>query len=375
MKIVIASDSFKGSLTSLQAGNAISEGIKKVFKDADISVCPIADGGEGTVEAIASLEESKLQKVTVCGPLGNPVAAEYAIVKNTAVIEMSSASGIMLLNKNELNPLNTTTYGVGEIIKDAITKGCRNFIMGIGGSATNDGGTGMLTALGFEFTDINGKSISCNGQGLKDLYKINIDNAIEQLKDCEFQIACDVTNPLCGEMGCSAVYGPQKGATPSMIEDMDNWLEGFAELTQKINPKANPNTPGAGAAGGMGYAFLSYLKGSLQSGIDLIIKETKTEEKIKDADIVITGEGRLDGQSIMGKVPVGIAKYAKKYNKPVIAFAGSVTEDAKILNQYGIDAYFPILKDICSPEEAMENAYNNLADTTEQVFNLIKKLP
>lgn len=373
MKVVIATDSFKGSLSTIQAGNAISEGIKRVFSDVETSVHPIADGGEGTVEAMSTIAGSKKQSVKVCGPLNQKVDAVYVIIENTAVIEMSAAAGITLIKKEKLNPLDTTTYGVGEIICDAIKKGCRNFIIGIGGSATNDGGIGMLTALGFEFTDIGGKPIPQGAKGLEKMYNINTGNAMAELKECNFRIACDVTNPLCGEKGCSAIYGPQKGATPKMVEDMDKWMSKYADLTKSINPDADQNTPGAGAAGGMGFAFLSYLNGKLQPGIELITEETNLEEHIKYADVVITGEGRLDGQSVMGKVPVGVAKLAKKYEKPVIAFAGCVTEDAKNLNNYGIDAFFPILKGVCSLDEAMntQNAYVNLSDTTEQVFRLL----
>ncbi len=373
MKVVIATDSFKGSLSTIQAGNAISEGIKRVFSDVETSVHPIADGGEGTVEAMSTIAGSKKQSVKVCGPLNQKVDAEYVIIENTAVIEMSAAAGITLIKKEKLNPLDTTTYGVGEIICDAINKGCRNFIIGIGGSATNDGGIGMLTALGFEFTDIGGKPIPQGAKGLEKMYNINTGNAMAELKECNFRIACDVTNPLCGEKGCSAIYGPQKGATPKMVEDMDKWMSKYADLTKSINPDADQNTPGAGAAGGMGFAFLSYLNGKLQPGIELITEETNLEEHIKYADVVITGEGRLDGQSVMGKVPVGVAKLAKKYEKPVIAFAGCVTEDAKNLNNYGIDAFFPIIKGVCSLDEAMntQNACANLSDTTEQVFRIL----
>lgn len=374
MKVIIATDSFKGSLTTLQAANAISDGIKRVCCDAEIIIHPIADGGEGTVEAMSAMKVSKTQIVRVHGPLSKTVDAKYVIIENTAVIEMAAAAGITLVEKDELNPLYTTTYGVGELIADAIKKGCRNFIIGIGGSATNDGGVGMLQALGFEFTDINEDPIPQGAKGLEQIHKIKTLNALAELKDCKFRIACDVKNPLCGENGCSAVYGPQKGATGKMVEVMDKWMSKYADLTMTINPQADSNIPGSGAAGGMGYAFLSYLNGTLQSGIDLIMEETKLEEFIKTADIVITGEGRLDGQSVMGKVPVGVAKLAKKYSKPVIAFSGSITEDSKILNQYGIDAFFPIIKGICSLDQAMntQNAYANLADTAEQVFRLIK---
>ena len=374
MNVVIAMDSFKGSLSSSLAGEAVQEGIKRVYNDAKVTVCPIADGGEGTVEAMSAIEGSKLQKITVHGPLEKKVEAEYVITGNTAVIEMSAAAGITLISKNELNPLNTTTYGVGEIICDAIKKGCRNFIIGIGGSATNDGGTGMLKALGFKLTDTNGNEIPKGAKGLEKLYKISTDTVLDVLKSCKFLIACDVKNPLCGKNGCSVVFGPQKGATSEMIEEMDGWLRNYAVIVRQINPNADPNLSGAGAAGGIGFAFSALLNAELKPGIELIMKETNLEEHIKKADLVITGEGRLDGQSAMGKVPVGVAMLSKKYNKPVIAFAGSVTEDAKTLNQYGIDAFFSILKNICTLEEAVNTgkAYKNLADTAEQVIRLIK---
>lgn len=287
---------------------------------------------------------------------------------------MSAAAGITLIAEKERNPLNTTTYGVGELILDAITKGCRKFIVGIGGSATNDGGIGMLQALGFAFLDKNGNQVTLGAKGLEDIVEIKIDHAVRELKECSFCVACDVKNPLCGENGCSAIYGPQKGATQAMINDMDAWLGNYAKLTQKVIPASDPNTPGTGAAGGLGFAFLSYLDATLQSGIDLVIKETDLEKHIIDADVVITGEGRLDGQSYMGKAPIGVAKLAKKYKKPVVAFSGCVTDDAVICNEYGIDAFFPILRTPCSLQEAMDcdHAYKNLQDTAEQVFRLIK---
>jgi len=373
VKIVTAIDSFKGSLSSLQAGSAVSEGIKRVFPNSNVKIFPIADGGEGTVDAMSTVEGSKKQNVMVHGPLDTQVCAEYVIIENTAVIEMSAAAGITLVDKKDLNPLETTTYGVGEIISDAIDKGCRNFIIGIGGSATNDGGVGMLKALGFEFKDCQGNEIPLGAKGLQNLHSIKTENVIKAIKECTFRIACDVKNPICGDNGCSAIYGPQKGATPQMIKDLDKWLSDYAEIAKTINTDANPDFPGAGAAGGMGFAFSAFLNGELKPGIELIMSEINLEAHIKDADIVITGEGRLDGQSAMGKVPVGVAKLAKKYSKPVIAFAGAVTDDAKTLNQCGIDAFFPVLKGICTLEEAMDTntAYTNLADTCEQVFRII----
>jgi glycerate kinase len=343
MKAIIAIDSLKGSLSSLQAGDAIREGILRAYKDAVVQVRPLADGGEGTVEALTIGMGGELQTVTVTGPLGEKAQAQYGILADgvTAIVEMSAAAGITMVPNEKRNPLYTTTYGVGEMICDAIRKGCRHFIVGIGGSATNDGGIGMLQALGYGMLDENGRQVSFGAQGLQELKSITDDKVIPELKDCSFRIACDVTNPLCGETGCSAIYGPQKGATPSMILQMDGWLRNYAKLAAAYNPKADPEFPGTGAAGGLGFAFLSFTNAVLESGINIVLDETKLEEYVKDADVVITGEGRLDGQTVMGKAPIGVAKIAKKYGKPVTAFAGCVTPDAVVCNEHGIDAFFP----------------------------------
>jgi glycerate kinase len=377
MNIVIAIDSFKGSLSSMEAGEAIGEGIRRVSPEERITICPLADGGEGTVEALVYGMKGRLLSIQVTGPLGKPVTCAYGIIEHTktAIIEMSGAAGITLVPETEKNPMQTTTYGVGEVIKDAITRGCRRFIIGIGGSATNDGGAGMLQALGYEFLDSTGKEIPFGAIGLSMLKTITDTNVIPELKECNFYVACDVTNPLCGELGCSAIYGPQKGATPEMIADMDKWLEQYAALSKKSYEEADANQAGTGAAGGMGFAFLTFTNAVLESGIKIVLEETKLEEKLRDADLVITGEGRLDGQTAMGKAPIGVAKLAKQYGKTVIAFAGSVTRDARECNQYGIDAYFPILRTITTLEEAMnlENAKRNLSDTAEQVYRLYRK--
>lgn len=374
MKVVIAIDSFKGSLTSLEAGMAAKEGINKVYPDAEIFVRPVADGGEGTVDTLVDGLGGKKQRIAVVGPLGEIVQAEYGIIENnTAVIEMSAAAGITLVPEEKRNPLNTTTYGVGELIIDAINKGCRNFIVGIGGSATNDGGIGMLQALGYGMLNKDGKQVSFGAKGLQELDSITVNGALPILKECTFNIACDVANPLCGENGCSAVYGPQKGADEEMIKQMDEWLFNYSKLAKVVNTNADKDFPGVGAAGGMGFAFKSFLNGTLKKGIDLILTETKFEDYIKDASFVITGEGRLDSQTAMGKVPAGVAQIAKKYNKPVIAFSGCVTDEAKVCNTCGIDSFFPILRKVCSLDEAMDNmvASSNMTDTVEQVFRLI----
>ena len=375
MKIVVAIDSFKGSLTSLQAGNAVKDAINRLDDKHQVLVKPLADGGEGTVEALAESTNAQMIELSVKGPLLNPVNAKYCILKdtNTAIIEMAAASGITLISDGERNPLETTTYGVGELIKDAISRGCRRFIVGIGGSATNDGGTGMLTALGYEFLNENKEPIALGAKGLKDLCEIKTDNVIPELKECNFNIACDVTNPLCGEKGCSAVFGPQKGATPEMIKDMDNWLEKYAEISKTVSKKSDKNYPGAGAAGGLGFAFLAFTNATLKSGIQIILEEIDIENDIKNADVVVTGEGRLDSQTVMGKAPIGVAKLAKKYGKKVVAFSGCVTEDAEICNEHGIDAYFPIVRGVTTLEDALNssNAYKNLNATAYQVFRLL----
>ena len=374
MKAVIAIDSLKGSLSSIEAGQAIAEGIRKADAKADVVIRPLADGGEGTVEALVCGMNGTLQHVKVTGPLGDSVVCEYGIIAETktAVIEMSGAAGITLVPDTKKNPLYTTTYGVGEVIRDAIEKGCRRFIVGIGGSATNDGGIGMLQALGYGFLNKDGEQVPFGAIGLRELETITDTYVLPELAECEFKIACDVTNPLCGENGCSAVYGPQKGANPSMIMEMDKWLRYYAALAREKFPKANLNEPGTGAAGGLGFAFLTFTNAVLESGIKIVLEETKLESFVKDADVVVTGEGRLDFQTAMGKAPVGVAGLAKKFDIPVLAFAGSVTKDATECNKNGIDAFFPILRGISTLEEAMkpENAKQNLTDTAEQAFRL-----
>lgn len=377
MKAVVLIDSFKGSLSSVSAGNAVKRGIQKVFPNSDVVVMPLADGGEGTVDALVEGLNGVYRSVTVSDPLLRPITAKYGIVYgDTAVIEMSSASGITLVSDRERNPLNTSTYGVGEMIKDAISYGCRKFIIGIGGSATNDGGIGMLTALGYKFTDKDGNAVGVDGKSLEHVYSVDVSNALIELKDCEFKVACDVENPLCGENGCSAIYGPQKGATPEIVRLMDGWLENYASVTQKTLGIDNKDVAGVGAAGGLGYALKTYLNANLQSGISLILSAINAEEQIKSADFVVTGEGRLDGQSAMGKAPVGVSTLAKKYDKTVIAFSGCIGSGAEKLNYKGIDAYFPILQAVVDLETAMNEtvAKTNLEKTSEQVFRLIKRI-
>lgn len=378
MKTVIAMDSFKGSLSSLQAGQAVADGFRRADSNVETVVRPLADGGEGTVEALVYGLGGKMRKVRVTGPVGGkPVECEYGIItaSGTAVIAMSGAAGIALVRQEDLDPLKATTYGVGEVIVDAIRQGCRKFIVGIGGSATNDGGVGMLQAMGYEFLDASGKQIPLGAQGLRELVEIRTSNRIPELADCSFRVACDVQNPLCGPQGASAVFGPQKGATLEMVEELDGLLAHYAKVVQQqVSAKADPAIPGTGAAGGMGFAFLAFTRATLMPGIRIVIEETQLEKFIKDADLVVTGEGRLDAQTVMGKAPCGVAQLAKRYGKPVIALSGCLGPGAEQVNKYGIDAFFPILSRFTTPSEAMRQdiSAENLRATAKQVLRLVR---
>ena len=376
MKVVIAIDSFKGSLSTFESGRAVREAAETVFGNVVADICPLADGGEGTVDAVVSSLGGEIVKVDVTGPLGDRVLAKYGFVRQRrlAVIEMAEAAGLTLVPADKRDPKITTTYGVGELILHAIKEnGCRSFLIGIGGSATSDGGVGMLQALGFEFLDGNDVAVGRGAAELGRIERVRIDGVAREIRECEFNIACDVENPLCGERGASYVYAPQKGADERDVALIDGCLSHYADITAKVFGKDMRDEKGAGAAGGMGFAFLSYLGGRLQSGIGLVIEATGLEERIKNADLVVTGEGRLDRQSAMGKAPVGVARVAKKHGKMCIAFSGCVTDGAEKCNDEGIDAYFPILQTPCTLEEAMDktSAYKNLEKTATQVFRLI----
>lgn len=375
MKVVIAIDSLKGSLSSMEAGMAIKDGILAAKPDAEVIVKPLADGGEGTTDALIEGMNGERIDLTVTGPMHTPVDAYYGYLKdtNTAVMEMASAAGITLVPDSEKNPLLATSYGVGEMINDAIQRGCRNFIIGIGGSVTNDGGIGMLKALGVRFLDENGEDAGEGGQALAKIARIDVSGMNPLLKECHIQVACDVNNPLCGENGSTYVYGPQKGVTEDMKKTLDEAMAHFARVTSETLENDYMNTPGAGAAGGLGYAFLAYTGAALTPGIELILDAVGLEEELSGTDVVVTGEGRLDFQTAMGKAPVGVAKLAKKYNAKVIAFAGSVTKEATACNKEGIDAFFPILRGVCTLAEAMDPvaARNNMTATVEQVFRLL----
>ena len=376
MKIVVAVDSFKGSLTSNEAGKAIEEGIRRVFPDSNIVIKSMSDGGEGLIETLVNQMNGKIRTIKALDPLGKVIECSYGLIasRKLAVIEMAKVAGLTLVEPKDRNPLNTTTYGLGQMILDAIDQGYYRFIIGIGGSATNDGGIGMLQALGYKMLDINNKPVEFGAKGLSQLKIIDDTNVPSIIKKCEFMIACDVNNPLCGKNGASEVFALQKGASEQLIKQMDKWMLEYALLSKQKYNNANENYPGAGAAGGLGFAFYTYLNAKLQSGIDLVINEIDLENDLKDANLIITGEGRLDSQSVMGKVPIGVARVAKKYQLPVIAICGSVSSEAKICNEQGIDAYFSILNEVISLQKAMDKqiACKNMSNTVEQVFRLYK---
>lgn len=374
MKVVVAIDSLKGSLSSLDAGNAIRRGILRAIPGAEVEVKPVADGGEGTTEALVDAFGGELRTVWVTGPYGDPVKAAYGLLRQQemAVMEMASAAGITLSSRRK--PLCATTFGVGEMIRDALEQGCRHFIIGIGGSATNDGGIGMLAALGWRFLDAEGTECPPVAASLDRIAKVDACGVHPALAECRFQIACDVTNPLCGENGCTYVFGPQKGvATEEEKQVLDRGMEHYADVVAEAFGADNRTVPGVGAAGGLGFAFLSFLNGKLQPGIEIVLSALELEKAVQEADLVITGEGCLDGQTAFGKAPAGVAACAKKFGVPVVALAGSVKPEASVCNQHGIDAYFPILSGAMTLEQAMqtETAKSNLSRTAEQLMRLI----
>jgi len=373
MKVTVAIDSFKGSVSSEEAGAAIKAGILAADHNARVYVAPLADGGEGTVDAFLSALGGRKYSCEVCGPLGEMIVSEFGITDDgTAIIEIAEAAGLPLVPKEKRSPLYTTTFGVGQMILKAIELGARKFIIGLGGSATNDGGAGMLSALGYKLLDGEGNPIPQGAIGLKSLKTIDTSSAVAELSECSFIAACDVKNPLLGENGASYVFAPQKGAGKDEVHILESLLSGFANLTREVLSRSHENDEGAGAAGGLGFALISYLGAKLKSGIELLIGASEIEENIKSSDLVITGEGRLDGQSAMGKAPYGIARLAKAHGKPTVALCGAVGDGAASCNLCGIDAYFPIAAGPCTLDYAMDKhvTMENLSRCTEQVMRL-----
>lgn len=342
MKVVIAPDSFKESLTAKQVSEAIKTGLARVWHDAEFVTVPVADGGEGTVQSLIDATQGEQVFTTVTAPLGNDVEAFYGILGDgeTAVIEMAEASGLHLVPSDARDPKLTSSIGTGQLIKHALDRGIQRLIIGLGGSATNDGGVGMLTALGVAFLDESGHAITPNGGGLAALASIDISGLDPRLATCEVLVACDVDNPLCGDKGASAIFGPQKGATVSDVTLLDNALRKFGELTEQATGKHVLTREGAGAAGGMGAALLGYTPARLQPGIEIVLETVKLAQHVADADIVFTGEGRIDHQTAHGKTPMGVAQVAKQCNLPVIALAGCVGDNYQAVYECGIDAVF-----------------------------------
>lgn len=373
MKFVLATDSFKESMTSIEACDVMEKAIKKVKTDAEVIKVPMADGGEGTVEALVNATSGTFVETEVLNPLGQKIKASYGILgdKKTAVIEMAKASGIELIKREERNPLITTTYGTGQLIKHALDNGIKHLVIGIGGSATNDGGCGMLQALGVKLLDKDNNEIPFGGGSLNKIQTIDVSCMYEGIKDVTFEVACDVTNPFVGPTGASYIFGPQKGADEEMVELLDNNLKHFAEKIKETLNVEIAEASGAGAAGGLGGALLAFSNAELKSGIQLVIKYTNLEEKVQGADYVFTGEGGIDGQTIFGKTPVGVSKVAKKFNIPTIAFGGRVSDDADNLFEEGVIALFSIMRGVESLDDALKNGAHNLEKTVENVVRTL----
>lgn len=374
MKIVIAPDSFKESLSAMQVATAIEQGFREIYPDAQYVKLPMADGGEGTVESMVEATEGHYHFIDVTGPLGTPVQARWGMLGDgkTAVIEMAAASGLHHVPPEHRNPLLTTSYGTGELILAALDRGVEHIILGIGGSATNDGGAGMLQALGIDLLDENGDALPEGGGALSKLATIDTSHTDPRLKTVSITVACDVNNPLCGPTGASAIFGPQKGATEAMVAALDGALAVYGKRLQEFTGRDVMNAPGAGAAGGMGAALLGLLGADLKPGVEIVINALQLECLVADASLVITGEGRLDSQSICGKTPIGVARCAKRYQKPVIALAGGLTQDHQIVHEHGLDAVFSVLTRIATLPEALEDAEYNLRISARNIASVWK---
>ena len=373
MKIIIAPDSYKGSCSAAVVADNLEKGIRKVFPKAEIVKIPVADGGEGTVDAMVLACGGQFKKVSVTGPLGNKVNAKYGLLdKGVAVIEMAEASGLVLVPEGKRNPLVTTTYGIGELIKSALDDGCKKIIVGIGGSATNDGGLGMAQALGVTFRDKNGWELGFGGGEIEKLNLIDVSSIDPRIPETEIIVACDVSNPLCGEKGASAVYGPQKGATPEMVAKLDYNLMHFARLIKEQVGNDVTEIPGTGAAGGLGAGLIAFCGAKIRPGIETILDITNIDRHLSDATLVITGEGKIDGQTVYGKVPVGVAKRAKKYNVPVTAIVGSIGEGAYKVYDHGVDGIISIIDKPMVLYEAMAKSGELIESAIERVMRIMK---
>lgn len=372
-KYVVAPDSFKESMTAKEVCNAMERGIKQANPAAEVIKVPMADGGEGTVDSLVDATNGQRVTVEVTGPLGNKISAYYGILGNgtTAVIEMAKASGLEIVEKEKRNPMITTTFGTGELIRDALDHDVKEIIIGLGGSSTNDGGSGMAQALGAKLLDQNNHQISFGGGNLDKLDRIDISNLDSRLQDVKIILASDVTNPLIGKDGASRVFGPQKGATPEMVEKLENNLQHYAKIIKRDLNKDVASVSGAGAAGGLGAGLMAFTTCKMRQGVDIAIEVTKLEEKVKSADYVFTGEGGTDFQTKFGKTPYGVAKLGKKYHKPVISLAGYLGEGIDSLYSEGFTAIFGIIPGACDLSTALKNGPSNVARTTENIVRLL----
>lgn len=377
MRIVIAPDSYKGSVSASAVAEAMERGILQVFPAADVRKLPIADGGEGTVEALVVATGGQRRYTDVCGPLGERITALWGVLGDgkTAVIEMASASGLPLLSKEQRDPLRATTYGTGELMRAALDAGLRRIIIGLGGSATNDGGTGMARALGVRFTSGNGEELPEGGAALIGLKKIHMEGLDPRLQETEITVACDVDNPLCGPRGASAVFGPQKGATPEMVVELDLALGHFAACAHEATGRTVSDLAGAGAAGGLGAGLLFFTPATLKPGVEIVLDAVGFSDVVKDAAFVITGEGRTDGQTAFGKAPVGVAKVAKQFNVPVFCISGGLGKGADDALAHGIDAIMSICDGPQSLEECMSNGESLIESATTRLCRIIKAAP
>jgi glycerate kinase len=374
MRIVIAPQSLKGSLTAAEAGQAIADGTRAVYPEADIDIVPIADGGEGTVQALVDATGGVMVHQAVTGPLGEAVEAFFGVLGDghTAVLEMAACAGLPLVPPSQRDPRITTTYGVGELILAALERSCRHFIIGIGGSATNDGGAGMAQALGASLVTEQGTPIERGGSALATLAHIELASMDPRIQECSVDVACDVSNPLCGPRGASAVYGPQKGATPAMVAELDAALAHYAEVIQRDLGLAVADIPGAGAAGGLGAGLLTFLNATLRPGAQIVLEAVHLEERLHGVDLVITAEGQLDGQTAYGKSVGAVANLAKRYNIPVLALAGGLGEDYQVAYNLGVDAITVLPSGPMPLAYAMEHAARLTSDATERAIRLLR---
>jgi glycerate kinase len=374
MRVVVAPQSLKGSLSAAQTGQAIARGVREVYPDAEMSIVPVADGGEGTAQALVDASGGRMLQREVAGPLGTPVKAFFGVMGDgrTAVIEMAASSGLPLVPPEQRDPRITTTYGVGELILAALDEGCTHVIIGIGGSATNDGGAGMAQALGARLLDAQGRELPFGGAALASLERIEADRMDARLQRCSFEVASDVTNPLCGPTGASAVYGPQKGATPAMVAELDAALAHYAQILARDLGQTVQHIPGAGAAGGLGAGLLAFLHVTMRPGAQIVLEAVRLEERLQEAELVITAEGRLDSQTAYGKSVGAVAALAKKYGLPVLTIAGSLEENYQDLYNLGIDGIAVLPSAPMTLAEAMEQADRLTTEATERALRIFR---